>query len=106
MSSVVSLGDWQILLATASFVIIVLLIAEFRRNSVSRADFKRLEERVTQLSDGQKELLVAEQRRFLQQINTPNKDSEKTSIVTLVPQLSRAERAKEREKEAGETGGN
>jgi len=73
------LDDWRVALAAAVLVaILILFIAAFKRNTVSRAEFARLQAEVKQLSEDVKGLLAGEQRRFLKEIRVSKKGDDQT----------------------------
>ena len=70
------LSDSQFLTAAIlGAVLVVLIVTAFRKAGVTRKEFARLQEHVKRLSEDVKELRVAEDRRFIQEL----KASEKTT---------------------------
>jgi hypothetical protein len=82
------LNDWplydpQFMLAIAGCLVaitFVLLIA-LLKTRVRRAEFARLQRAVEEMSEHVKELQAAEQLRFLKEINAPEKDDDRPSII-------------------------
>ena len=71
-----SLTDTQLLAAAILGIgFIVLIVTAFRKPTVPRKEFARLQEGVKRLSEEVKELQAAEQRRFIKEL----KGSEKTT---------------------------
>jgi hypothetical protein len=82
------LGDWQLTLGDYLSIIIALLViaaflglATFFQVRFSRSECARLRKEVGRLSEDIKHLVNAEQRRFLKELNSPQKeeDSSKAS---------------------------
>ena len=74
-------NEWQLVLATAiclDVVILVLIVTVLRKTKVSRAECARLGQDVKQLAEDIKGLLASEQRRFLKEINGAKKDDDQT----------------------------
>jgi hypothetical protein len=87
-----ALNDWplngpQFMLAiTACLVaIIFVLLIALLKTRVRRAEFARLQQDVKELSELVKELQVAEQIRFLKEINVAMKDGEGLSTIPSFP---------------------
>jgi uncharacterized membrane protein (DUF106 family) len=74
------LNDSQIVTATIlGIMLVVLIVTAFRKARVPRKEFARLQDDVKLLSEEVKELQAAEQRRFIQELNAPEKTTKSRS---------------------------
>jgi uncharacterized membrane protein (DUF106 family) len=74
------LNDSQIVTAIIlGLVVVGLIVTAFRKARVTRKEFARLREDVKSLSAEIKELQVAEQRRFIQELNAVEKTTKSRS---------------------------
>jgi hypothetical protein len=77
------LHDPQLMLAIAVCLVAItfVLVIALLRTRVRRAEFARLQRTVEEMSERVKELQAAEQLRFLKEINAPEKDDDRPSII-------------------------
>ena len=71
-------ADWATILGSViSFVVIVAIVMEHRRLSLLKREMQQLKREMRQLSRHVKDLVSAEQRRFLQELKSGTKENEK-----------------------------
>ena len=74
------LNDSQIVTAVIlGIMLVVLIVTAFRKTRVTRKEFARLRDDVKLLSAEVKELQMAEQRRFIQELNAAEKTTKSRS---------------------------
>jgi len=74
------LNDSQIVTAIIlGIMLVVLIVTAFRKTRVTRKEFARLRDDVKLLSAEVKELQMAEQRRFIQELNAAEKTTKSRS---------------------------
>lgn len=74
------LNDFQLVTAAIlGVMVVVLIVTAFRKAGVTRREFVRLQEDVKRLSEEMKEIQVAEQRRFIKELNASEKTTKSRS---------------------------